>query len=705
MNYNTDRDLVTEHLLESTINEQPNGICWLQSNGRILYLNDAFAERLELREYQSFNLNLRQLCPDLDANRWRKLTRDLYSHRPQLMYLSFQGELNTPQQLLVTIRKTIANQQTFINITEVDSATIIQHPLVQQLSVEGQIGIWTWQLGQTQLQVNAIFKEILQLSNISSPLIPLAEVQEIVRHQLSVEDRTQAIRNLHLLRTEFMPLEFRVHTLNNQQQILVNAYAEAKNNQLFSCFGTVRLLKKEKALLPTEQFATKLLRLNPQPSLVVTEDLRIISGTVSASTFTNYAMSELQAISLPKIFPQFEEAFNWSGQPFTTTAKAKLNCLPQRTDACLVELTLQPISHQGEKYYLVSWIENNPTFQSSTKQNVSLAANHLIGSEIASPHHSNEVVSQNADYQKVMKQVSQVAQTEATVLILGETGTGKELLARAVHQQSNRSAYPLVKINCAALPENLIESELFGHEKGAFTGAVEQKIGRFELADKGTIFLDEIGELPLDLQPKLLRVLQEGEFERVGSSETIKIDARVVAATNRDLVQLINKGKFREDLYYRLNVFPIENIPLRQRRDDIPLLAKHFVKVYSGKIGKTVTGIQVKAMNKLLKYDFPGNIRELENIIERGVILTDGKKLSLAHWLPQSGRAKGKEEAILSFEEAQKQHIIKALKKTKWRVSGSEGAAKLLQMNAKTLESKMRKYGLIRKEYFRRKSK
>ncbi|MFN7119041.1 MAG: PAS domain S-box protein, partial [Saprospiraceae bacterium] len=320
----------------------------------------------------------------------------------------------------------------------------------------------------------------------------------------------------------------------------------------------------------------------------------------------------------------------------------------------------------------------------------------------------NEIISTSDRYKKVLKQVEQVADTEATVLILGETGTGKELLARALHQLSRRSDRPMVKINCGALPENLIESELFGHEKGAFTGAYQQKKGRFELADKGTIFLDEIGELPLDLQVKLLRVLQEGEFERIGGTKSLKVDVRVIAATNRNLAKLIEEGKFRQDLFYRLNVFPIYNIPLRERSDDIPLLVRYFTDKFSQKIGKHISNIPQKELEKLQRYHFPGNVRELENIIERAVILSNNEVLNVeAAFTPYTSGTDAiqQEEPIVpqggfkSLEKLQRDYIIQVLRHTGGQISGAEGAANLLEMNDKTLYSKIKKLDIRREEY------
>ena len=321
------------------------------------------------------------------------------------------------------------------------------------------------------------------------------------------------------------------------------------------------------------------------------------------------------------------------------------------------------------------------------------AENVYLQDEIKLEHDFGDIISRSEALKKVLRKVEQVAATDATVLILGESGTGKELLARAVHNLSTRRDRPLVKVNCAALPANLVESELFGHEKGAFTGALARKIGRFELAHGGTIFLDEIGELPLELQAKLLRVLQEGEFERVGGGQTIKVDARVMAATNRDLKEEIAQGRFREDLYYRLHVFPITLPPLRERREDIPLLINHFVKKYAGRTGKKIESASQNLIAALQAYDWPGNVRELENVIERAVIVSHGKQLKLDEGLPHRDLdAAG--SGIVTLEQMERSHIIKILQMTNWRISGERGAATLLDVNASTLRSRMEKLGI-----------
>jgi len=326
------------------------------------------------------------------------------------------------------------------------------------------------------------------------------------------------------------------------------------------------------------------------------------------------------------------------------------------------------------------------------------AQNQYLQEEIKLTYNFEEIISKSNNFQKVLRQIEQVAATDATVLVLGESGTGKELIARAIHNISNRSKKPLVKVNCATLPANLIESELFGHERGAFTGALDKKIGRFELANGGTIFLDEIGELPVELQAKLLRVLQEGEFERLGNPNTIKVNTRVIAATNRNLQMAIEKKEFREDLYYRLNVFPVVCPPLRDRKEDIPLLVKHFCQKHEGKIGRKIKDIPNKVMDALMTYDWPGNIRELENIIERAMILSFDGTLEYGDWIPSEKISSNGKPAASKLEDIERDHIIETLNKTGWKVSGEKGAAKILGLNATTLEARMKKLGIKREK-------
>jgi formate hydrogenlyase transcriptional activator len=311
-----------------------------------------------------------------------------------------------------------------------------------------------------------------------------------------------------------------------------------------------------------------------------------------------------------------------------------------------------------------------------------------------SPRRFEQIIGNSAALEAVLKQVQQVAPTDSSVLIQGETGTGKELIARAIHNLSTRCGRPFIKLNCAAIPFDLLESELFGHERGAFTGAIAQKIGRFELADKGTLFLDEVGDIPPALQPKLLRVLQEQEFERLGSTRTHQVNVRLVAATNRNLAAMAKRNEFRSDLYYRLDVFPIPLPPLRARRDDIPALVKHFVEIYTHRMGKQIDQITPETMSELTSYPWPGNIRELQNFIERSVILTSGNVLRPP--LSTLETPAEMECQAVTLEEAERDHILKTLEQTRWVVAGPSGAAARLGIKRSTLYFRMQKLGISR---------
>jgi formate hydrogenlyase transcriptional activator len=306
-----------------------------------------------------------------------------------------------------------------------------------------------------------------------------------------------------------------------------------------------------------------------------------------------------------------------------------------------------------------------------------------------------QIIGNSPALESVLDEVQRVAPTDSTVLIQGETGTGKELIARAVHDSSSRFARPFIKLNCAAIPFDLLESELFGHERGAFTGAIAQKVGRFELADKGTLFLDEVGDIPLALQPKLLRVLQEREFERLGGTRTHQVDVRLVAATNRNLAEMVKHNEFRSDLYYRLNVFPIPLPPLRERREDIPALVSYFVERYGRRMGKRIERISPDTMSALSSHRWPGNIRELQNFIERSVIVTSGNVLCPPLTSLKNAAETDSQEAT-TLEDAERNHIRKVLEQTRWVVSGPNGAAARLGIKRSTLYFRMQKLGISR---------
>lgn len=444
--------------------------------------------------------------------------------------------------------------------------------------------------------------------------------------------------------------------------------------------------------------------------IVDPDDGKIVDINDKAVKMLGYETDELIGMSVRNIHPDEMDQINnivsgvLKGSPVITD---EFSCLRKDRKYMPADMSFSKVELNETTYVLVMVRDITERKKSEKEIESALAEikelkkqleaeNIYLQEEIKIQHNFEEIISKSNNFKKVLQKVEQVASTDATVLILGETGTGKELIARAVHNISDRRDRPLVKVNCAALPANLVESELFGHEKGAFTGALARKIGRFELANGGTIFLDEIGDLSLDLQSKLLRVLQEGEFERLGNPRVIKVDVRIISATNRDLEKALEEGEFRRDLYYRLNVFPIFTPPLRDRKEDIPLLVKHFMNKYSGRIAKKVDKVSQKVMDILMQYHWFGNVRELENIIERAVIISRGETLELGDWMPvkESLNVEAKPESLEQFE---RNYIIKVLNLTGWRVSGDKGAANILGLKPTTLEARMKKLGIERK--------
>jgi formate hydrogenlyase transcriptional activator len=343
-------------------------------------------------------------------------------------------------------------------------------------------------------------------------------------------------------------------------------------------------------------------------------------------------------------------------------------------------------------------VSNACSYERIGELNAQLAREKLyLEDEIRSDRLFEDIIGRSPALRRVLHEIETVAPTDSTVLISGETGSGKELVARAIHNLSTRAEQAFVKLNCAAIPTGLLESELFGHERGAFTGAISQRIGRFELAHRGTVFLDEVGEIPLELQPKLLRVLQEREFERLGSTRTIRTDARLIAATNRDLAALAADQMFRQDLFYRLNVFPVQVPPLRERREDIPMLVRHFAQQFARRMKKTIENIPSETMTALTEYEWPGNIRELQNLIERAVILSPGPTLNVPlSEVPKRAAPAGATQEVATLEEADRRHIIAALERSNWVIAGASGAAARLGMKRSTLQFRMQKLGIRR---------
>ena len=462
--------------------------------------------------------------------------------------------------------------------------------------------------------------------------------------------------------------------------------------------------RAERALQESEERFAGIFRSTLDAVFIIDEDRTVTLFNPAAEAMFGPTVSEVLGQPLDRfispelrnaIFESFEATRGEEGHPRYLWHPAGLKAVRENGEVFHVEASVSQYEASGRLLNTVTLRDIQERRQAEATHERLHRESRYVREEIRTEQDFAEIVGASPELQKVLKDVETVAPTDSTVLIISETGTGKELVARAIHDLSPRRAKPLVKVNCATLPSPLIESELFGHEKGAFTGATTRRVGRFELADKGTIFLDEIGDLPLDMQAKLLRVLQDGEFERVGGSETLRVDVRVIAASNRDIHESTAAGRFRPDLYYRLNVFPIEIPPLRERKADIPLLVSHFLDKHGRKMGKHIDEIPDTVLEVLHRYDWPGNVRELEHLIERAVVLNEGSTLEGGDWLPKR-RNSGKDDWIRTLDDVQRAHILDILELTNWTVSGSEGAAAILGMKSSTLNSRMKKLGIIR---------
>jgi formate hydrogenlyase transcriptional activator len=457
----------------------------------------------------------------------------------------------------------------------------------------------------------------------------------------------------------------------------------------------------------TEKLFEKLFEFSPDAIVVADHQGKITEVNAQVEKLFGYARAELLGQSIETLVPErYRDAHprrreGYAAQPRVRPMGAGLELYGRRKDGSEfpVDIMLGPVQDLEDSVVLA--VIRDLTQKKLDEEALRRTAleRQYLEEELQTEYRFEEIVGESRPLKKVLKQVETVAHEGATVLILGETGTGKELIARAIHELSPRRERTFVKLNCSAIPTGLLESELFGHEKGAFTGAISQKIGRLELAHQGTLFLDEIGDLPLDLQPKILRALQEKEFERLGGTKTIPVDIRLIAATNRNLAQMVAAKEFRSDLYYRLKVFPINLPSLRERREDIPILVNYFVHTHSRRMNRQIAAVPPETMEVLRNWDWPGNIRELENFIERAVILTNGAILRA----PLSELEAGFDERVAGgdpkLEKVEREHILRVLRETKGRIGGRDGAAARLGLKRTTLNSKLKKLKIARKDY------
>jgi formate hydrogenlyase transcriptional activator len=466
----------------------------------------------------------------------------------------------------------------------------------------------------------------------------------------------------------------------------------------------------EEGLQRSEEHARMLFDLSPDAVFVCDVEGRIQEANARVEALFGYKREELLGQAVEVLVPErfhgehVKHRKGYAAEPRMRPMGAGLHLYGRRKDGSEfpVDILLGPVERESGKivFVVVRDLSERKRYEEALRR--SEEEKRYLEEELTTTHHFEEIIGNTSGLKRVLKQVETVAPTDATVLILGETGTGKELIARAIHNLSSRREYPFVRLNCSAIPAGLLESELFGHEKGAFTGAIAQKVGRLELAHRGTLFLDEIGDLPLELQPKILRALQEKEFERLGGTRTIPVNVRLVAATNRDLAKMVEEKQFRSDLYYRLRVFPLEVPPLRERLEDIPMLVKYFVSQHARRMKREIESIPPEIMEALVRWRWPGNVRELENFIERAVILSPGpalraplKELQVAAEVASEVSAKGSG----NLQDVEREHILQVLREAKGMISGPSGAAKRLGLKRTTLNSKLKKLGIKRSDY------
>ena len=481
--------------------------------------------------------------------------------------------------------------------------------------------------------------------------------------------------------------------------------------RIFAARAAVELerLRVEKQLVESERRYRELYEEAPNAYVAIGSDRRLLSVNHRATQLLDIPADELVDQPVLPLFadtavgkPLAEEALR-AGFDGREIAGWELEMRRRDGSPLWVSVWMRPLRGADGRIPAVHsiWVDITDRVRAEAERASLQQQNLYLQEEIKSVHNFEEIVGRSPALLAVLDKVSRVAPTDATALITGETGTGKELIARAIHSHGRRAAKPLIKVNCAALPAGLVESELFGHEKGAFTGAIARRIGRFELADGGTLFLDEIGELPPETQAKLLRVLQEREIERVGGGTSIPIDVRIIAATNRDLLKVVRAGTFREDLYYRFSVFPIALPPLRERAEDIPLLVRFLVDKFATRTGRRLDGVSPETMRRLVAYRWPGNIRELENVLERAVILATGPTLDFEvdAELATGPAVPAGDPSVSSLEAVERRHIIAVLRQTHWVIDGPRGAAQVLGLHPNTLRSRLKKLGVTRSSH------
>jgi len=698
------------YLAQFCMDYAPNPVLWVNGKGAIIYANQAAALTYDYDSVDDLkNQSYFAIAPQLNKKNYTTYWTDLED--------SGMIEMETIHQTKLGNSITVSANLNYIQYQGKAFNCIFIEDLTDKKEEEGNLKLTQFSVDNAQEMIFWV-REDGSFEYVNNQVLAIlgyneTEIYEIDPFSISADfpKANWATIWTRLKEEKHIDVETTYYTKDGLAiPVAISAeYLEYEGKVL--CCSHIRDLRNKKER--DEQIKLSMTTIEGASDMIfwIDENAKIFYSNKEATESLGYTQKEFDGLKLFKISQQIDKE-DWGGfwKNIKENKHITYDSLMRKKIGKVfpVEMTLNYIVHEDKE--MISLFAKDITARKAAALKLDLAydeikqlkeemevENTILKDEIKLEYNFNNIISTSESYKQVLKKVEQVADSDATVLILGETGTGKELLARAVHQLSDRAEKSMIKVNCGALPANLIESELFGHEKGAFTGAYQAKKGRFELAHKGTVFLDEIGELPIGLQAKLLRVLQEGEFEKVGGEKTIKVDVRVIAATNRNLEQKVAENVFREDLYYRLNVFPIVNIPLRERKDDIPPLVRYFVDKFSKKMGKKIVEIPEKAIKKLEAYSFPGNVRELENIVERSIILSTSERLTFDTTLFRTTTSG--EHLFKSLEENQKSHIIEALRRTNGRISGSRGASNLLQINNKTLVSRMKKLGIKKEDY------
>lgn len=681
-------------------------VMWITEEGEIVYANQSLCKQLGYTEKELFELSIYEVNPRLTREKWQSHWKEVTESGTVNFTTIHQRKNGAMYDVEVSAQFFSNNRKNIICaiVNEITQSSFYKRVLD---TAESMVKVGGWKLN---LQDNTIIvtHETLRIFEVENG----EEIRPInVIKYFKNPERFQELVSLAISKAQPFDETLGIRDSNGLEKWLrCSGRPEIINGKVKKVIGVYQDITEQYNNLLSLKLFSEIINQSEDIVLVWKENGELINYSESAIKQLNYSQEELDIVTIYQFDPEVDE--EWWFNHFEDIKRRKnfrMEWKATRKDGSQfpVDISVNHLYFRGE--HLNCAVLRDISARKQTESDLRMAfeeirslkdqlevENEYLQEELRI--NQEDIICQSEAYAKILKQVEQVAPTDTTVLITGESGTGKELLAKALHQNSHRKNQALVKVNCATLPKDLFESELFGHKKGAFTGATADKEGKFKIADGGTLFLDEIGEIPVEMQAKLLRVLQEGEFDMIGGQKTINVNVRIIAATNRNLVVMVREGKFREDLFYRLNVFPIHNIPLRERKEDIPLLAHAFLQKYASKAGKSFKRVSKKTEEVLMKYDFPGNIRELENLIERAVITEQGTTLFPGEWLPNvKGITTMVSDELKSFEQIQKDYIIQVLEKTNGRVSGAKGAAAILQMNDKTLFAKMKKLGIEKK--------